>query len=75
MSDKERHMPGKPERGGLGVGATALGRLRAQIPPVTPRLLLRALLGALLFFCGIVSGAWLIIRFRRRAQDGNAPDA
>jgi len=39
---------------------------------MTPRVILRALLGVLLFFCGIVFGVWLIIRFRRRIQDGNA---
>jgi len=32
---------------------------------MTPRLILRVLLGVLLFFCGIVFGIWLIIRFRR----------
>jgi hypothetical protein len=37
-----------------------------------PRLILRALLEALLFLCGIVLGAWLIFRFRRHLQDGNA---
>jgi hypothetical protein len=33
----------------------------------------RALLGVLLFFCGIIFGFWLIIRFRRHAQDGSTP--
>jgi hypothetical protein len=47
-------------------------RLRALLPPITPGLILRALLGVLLFFCGIVLGAWLIFRFRRHVQDGNA---
>jgi len=44
--------------------------MRALIPPVTPRLILRALLGVLLFFCGILFGVWLIIRLRRHVQDG-----
>ena len=46
------------------MGAAAGRQLRALIPPITPRLIFRALLGVLLFFCGIVFGAWLIIRFR-----------
>ena len=40
-------------------------QLRSLIPPITPRLIFRAILGVLLFFCGIVFGVWLIIRFRR----------
>ena len=50
-------------------GAAAGQQLRALIPPITPRLIFRALLGVLLFFCGIVFGAWLIIRFRRHFHD------
>jgi len=46
--------------------------LRALLPPITLRLILRALLGVLLFLCGIVLGAWLIFRFRRHVKDGNA---
>jgi hypothetical protein len=38
--------------------------LRALIPPITPGFILRALLGLVLFFIGIVFGVWLIIRFR-----------
>ena len=34
------------------------------------RMIFRAILGVLLFFCGIVLGAWLIFRFRRHIQDG-----
>jgi hypothetical protein len=44
-------------------------QLRSLIPPMTPRLIFRALLGALIFFCGIVFGVWLIIRFRRKIED------
>lgn len=55
--------------GGSLMGATAGRQLRALIPPITPRLIFRALLGVLLFFCGIVFGAWLIIRFRRHIHD------
>lgn len=33
--------------------------------PRTPGTIFRALLGALLFFCGILLGVWLVIRFRR----------
>lgn len=52
-----------------GMAATAGRHLRALMPPVTPMVLLRALLGVLLFFCGIVFGVWLIVRFRRHSQD------
>jgi hypothetical protein len=37
---------------------------------ITPRVVFRAILGVLLFFCGIVLGAWLIFRFRQHFQDG-----
>jgi len=49
-------------------------QLRA-LPPITLRLIFRALLGVLIFLCGIVLGAWLIFRFRRHAQDSNAPSS
>ncbi len=45
---------------------TAAAKLvRALVPPMTPGLILRVLLGVLLFFAGIVLGVWLMIRFRR----------
>lgn len=57
------------------IGLGALGRralrginvrqLRSLLPPITLKLIFRALLGVLLFFCGIVLGAWLIFRYRR----------
>lgn len=56
-------------------GSTAAKRLRTVIPPVTPGLILRALLGVFLFFGGIVFGVWLIIRFRRLDRGNGAPDA
>ena len=46
-------------------GSTASKQLRALIPPITPQFILRALLGLVLFFSGIILGVWLIIRFRR----------
>jgi len=55
---------------GYMTGAAAGRQLRALIPPITPRVVFRALLGVLLFFCGIVFGVWLIIRFRRHIQAG-----
>lgn len=55
--------------GGSLMGAAAGQQLRALKPPMTPRVIFRALLGVLLFFCGIVFGAWLIIRFRRHFHD------
>jgi hypothetical protein len=51
------------------MGAAAGRQLRALIPPMAPRVIFRALLGVLLFFCGIVFGIWLIIRFRQRMHD------
>jgi hypothetical protein len=35
--------------------------------PRTPGTIVLALLGVLLFFCGVLFGIWLIIRFRRDA--------
>lgn len=35
---------------------------------LTPRVIFRALLGVLLFLCGIVLGVWLIIRYRRQER-------
>lgn len=37
--------------------------------PVTPMLILKALLGILVFFIGIICGIWLIIRYRRRVPE------
>lgn len=54
------------------IGEAARRQLRALMPPMTPRVIFRALLGVLLFFCGIVYGAWLIIRHRRHTQ-GSGP--
>lgn len=69
MANGKRHTPRKQEPGDL---AAAARRLPGVIPR-TPTAIFRALLGILLFFCGIVFGAWLIIRFRRHTQDGAAP--
>jgi hypothetical protein len=62
-------MRSKPRSGAYLTGAAAGRQLRALMPPMTPRVIFRALLGVLLFLCGIVFGAWLIIRFRRHSQD------
>lgn len=60
---------------GYMMGAAAGRQLRALILPMTPRVILRALLGVFLFLCGIVCGivfgVWLIIRFRRHVQDSS----
>jgi hypothetical protein len=48
--------------------AAAGRRLRAPIPPMTPRVIFRALLGLLLFWCGIAFGLCLIIRFWRHSS-------
>ncbi len=37
-----------------------------RLPPITPRFVLLALLGVLLFGCGLVYGVWLMIRLRHR---------
>lgn len=50
-------------------------QLRSLRPPITPKLIFRVLLGVLLFFCGIVFGVWLIIRFRRLIGDDSALNA
>jgi hypothetical protein len=52
--------------------AEAVRRTPGLIPR-TPGTILRALLGVLLFFCGVLFGIWLIVRFRRAAADGAAP--
>lgn len=57
---------------GRRMGEDARRQLRALIPPMTPRVIFRALLGVLLFLCGIVYGAWIIIRHRRHSQ-GSTP--
>lgn len=48
------------------VKSAATAWLRAMRPPVTPVLILKVLLGIVLFLSGIVLGVWLIIRYRRR---------
>lgn len=65
-------MRSEPRSPGPAVGVNDARELRALLPPINLRLIFRALLGVLLFFCGIVLGAWLIFRFRRHVQDSNA---
>ena len=72
MTGRGRQVRNEPGSPGPGVGADGARGLRALLPPITLRLILRALLGVLLFFCGIVLGAWLIFRFRRHAPDSDA---
>jgi hypothetical protein len=38
---------------------------RQLLPPITPKLVLRALLGVLLFFVGMGLGLWLILFAKR----------
>jgi len=66
---------GRGQSMAAAAGSTAAKQSRALIPPITPRLILRALLGLVLFFSGIVLGVWLIIRFRRLDRGHGAPDA
>lgn len=42
-----------------------------RLPPITPTFVFLALLGVLLFLCGLGYGVWLIIRFRRRHPGGS----
>ena len=72
MTGKGRHVRSKPGSPGPAVGVKDAPQVRDLLPPITLRLILRALLGVLLFLCGIVLGAWLIFRFRRHSQDSNA---
>ena len=69
MTGRGHRLMGKMRSWVCWVGAVTGRQLRALMPPMTARLLFRALLGILLFFCGIILGAWLIIRFRRQVQD------
>jgi hypothetical protein len=62
----------RPMRGSQPHKAAA-SQLRTLTPPVTPKLILLAILGVLLFLCGIVYGVWQIIRFRRYHADGGTP--
>ena len=64
-----RRMRSKLRSWGYRMAAATGRQLRALIPPITPGVIFRALLGVLLFFCGIVFGLWLIIRFRRHIDD------
>ena len=68
MTDEE-HRPMRGPQPHKAAGSP----LRTPIPPVTPRLILLAILGVLLFLCGIIYGVWLIVRFRRYHADGGTP--
>ena len=50
------------------MGTDSGRKLRALILPITPRVIFRAILGVILFFCGIIAGAWVIIRSRRHSR-------
>jgi hypothetical protein len=67
MTDEEHRLMRGPQPRKI-----AARQLRTLIP-VTPKLILLAILGVLLFLCGIVYGVWLIIRFRRYHADGGTP--
>jgi hypothetical protein len=69
MTNKTRHTLSKPEPD----DSAAAVKPAPGLIPRTPRAIFRALLGVLLFFCGILFGVWLIIRFRRDTQNGAAP--
>ena len=71
MTGRGRRTRSEPGSPGSVVEVNDAPQLRGLLPPITLRLILRALLGALLFLCGIVLGAWLIFRFRRQIQDSN----
>lgn len=72
MTGQGLPMRNKSRSSGSVTGGAAGRHLRALIPPITPGLVVRALLGVILFFFGIVFGAWLIFRFRRHSQ-GSRP--
>lgn len=71
MTGKQRPLTSEP---GPGVGVKDTRPLRALRPPLTPGLILRAVLGVLLFFVGLVLGVWLVFR-SRRSQDSTSPGA
>jgi hypothetical protein len=69
MTGRQWQMMTTPRSSGPALRGNDAPQLRALLPPITPRAIFRALLGVLLFFCGIALGAWLIFRFRRHLQD------
>lgn len=71
MTNRTGHALSRPEPPD---SAQVVKRIPDLIPK-TPGTIFRAILGVLLFFCGILLGIWLIIRFRRDTQDGAAPDS
>ena len=71
MPGRQRQLTSKPGPSGPPAGAKATRRRHALLPPLTPGVIFRALLGVLLFFLGILWGAWLILRFRRHTKDRN----
>ena len=68
MAHEKRRILRRPEPE-VSIGSTAARLLRALMPAITLRLILRALIGVVLFFCGLVFGIWPIIRFRRRVPE------
>jgi len=67
MTGPQRPMMTTP--GSLGPAARGNDARQLRALLLTPRAIARALLGLLLFCCGLVIGAWLIFRFRRHSQD------
>jgi hypothetical protein len=72
MTGRGRLLGSKPESPGSAGRVNDAQQLRGLLPPITLRFIARALLGVLMFLCGIALGAWLIFRSRRHIQDSNA---
>jgi len=65
MTGTGRRLLDKLRSLGSAMGGAIARNLRALMPPITLGTFLRALCGVLLFFCGIIAGIWIIIRYRR----------
>jgi hypothetical protein len=63
MTDETSQTP----NGAESPDSAKAGKGIADLIPRTPGTIFRAILGVLLFFCGILLGFWLIFRFRREA--------
>lgn len=73
MAMQKRRAARGPALTKAAAGSIFARLLRIFRPPITLGLIVRALVGIVLFLCGLLYGIWLIVRFRRWHAEDDRP--